>query len=412
MKKAFEKSSCVILTAVIIALSISVFFTSYAETNTCTIQLSCSPVGHVYYGSDLLVVSTSGSLVADIGTEVTLTASPFEGYVFLYWINVENDRIVSFDVNYTFTVATYLKLQAVFYETSPGWHYITYLNTTNNIIRGMEQPINEAVEHIDYAPVKDGYTWTGNWTYTVEEIAISTDNLLVYPTFEKNAATYTVRTFLGIGGEMMTSETYEYCDKTTITAPDTFNGESFSYWAIIDEENLVNDIVSYYSTYEFYVTQSRDLTAVYGESVGDGNIIRMAGDNPDFVNNCVTVYTERSISLDYTVIQQGLLLTTNAIIARSEEDFVINESNPEIIKRTSNDTHNAGTYAVTKTKWSEQRMVGDQMFTVYPILYFRAYAVIKDGQGNTETIYSNFYVVNYYDEGGFMGDDVEDPFGN
>ena len=410
MKKAFTKLLSVILTATMTALSISAFFTVFADSSR-TIHLSCSPAGQVSYDGDLLVVSTSGSVTVDIGTEVTLEASPLQGSVFLYWVNLENERIISFNASYTFTAATYLKLQAVFYETSAGWHYVTYLNTTNNIIRGMEQELGEAVSHVDYAPVRDGYEWTGGWTHSIEEIAVSENNLLVYPTFDKKAETYTIRTFKGIGGEMMSSNTYEYCDRATITAPAEFDGESFSYWAIIDEENFTNDIVSYYPTYTFVITQSRDITAVYGENGGDGKVIRMAGDNPDFNNNCVTVYAERSISADYSVIQQGILFTTNALIARSDDDFIIDESNPEIIKRTSTDTHNAGTYAVTKTNWSTQIMVGEQMVIVYPVLYFRAYAVLRDKDGNYETIYSNFYVVNYYDEGGFMGDDVEDPFG-
>ncbi len=413
MKKAVKKCISVVLTAAVAVLSMSVFFVAYADTTPCTIQLSASPIGHVSRGEELLVVSTSGSLTIDAGTEVTLTASPLSGYVFLYWINLENERIVSFNVNYTFTAATYLKLQAVFYESSEGWHYVSYLNITNNIIRGMEQEVNEAVDHVvDYTPVRDGYTWTGSWSYSVEEIAVSTNNLLVYPVFEKNTDTYTIRTFAGEGGEMTSSEEYEYCELATITADNTLNGENFSYWAIIDEENFIYDIVSYYATYEFYVTLSKDITAVYGESGGDGKVIRVAGDNPNFTNNCVTVYAERSISTEYTVIQQGLLFTMNPLIARSDTDFIINESNSEIIKRTSNDTHNAGTYALTKTKWSTEETVGGQVVTVYPVLYFRAYAVIRDAQNNVETIYSSFYVVNYYDEGQFIGDNTEDPFGD
>ncbi len=415
IKKVLHFISLLVAVAIIASSAMSGFSASAAGAE-CSLDITCSTRGKVYCNNTLIIASTSlleglSYYTVTAGDNVTLRAEPYDGYTFLYWVNMETERVFSFETEYSFTAATYLKLEAVFYAVSDGWHYVTYLNSSDNIIQGMECQVGIANEHVDdYIPFKDGYTWT-DWSYSVEQIALSADNLLVYPLFQAENISYTVTAVAGEGGEQISSDEYNFFSVATVRAPATLNGENFSYWAVIDSERFIYDIVSYYSAYAFYVTHNTNLTAVYGNGSGTGIVTRIAADNPDYANQRVTVYSERSISTDYTVVQHGMLFTADPLLARSDTDFIIDPSNAAITKLTSKDNSNAGTYGVTKRNWVDEATINGQLKVVYPVLFFRSYVILKDSSGNVlDPIYSDFYVVDHYNAGSVSGDNSEDPY--
>jgi len=385
---------------------LSAGFYASADNGDVTVSLQCSGPGRIYQGTQM-VARTTGSIDAAKGTSVSLTAVPDSDGVFLYWVNMETNRIFSFNETFTFAAATYLKVEAVFCSDDSDVHYVTHLTVNDNILRGIEVFVGDPLLHVDYTPARDGYTWTGEWTYTEQEVKESGDDLLVYPVFTKNESELVVRILLD--GGVQSSAVYEFLDLVELSADVTHEGQPFSYWAVINEDESL-EIVSYYADYLFYVTKDVDLTPVYGDDSGSGIVTRITGARPNLDEDRVTVYAERSVSMDFEVLQHGMLLTLDDQTGSRDDLFVIDENNPLIEKRTGNGTEHTGTYGVTYYNWKVLTNVNGVDMYIYPRLYARSYVVVKDSGGATHTIYGTVYVVEEQ-YGGMPGDDIDDPWG-
>ena len=127
MKKAIS-------TVLFVAVLLSVFsFASYAESADAPVSINVSGIGTVTDAKGNSV-ATTGEFSYDIGTTARLTATPHTGWEFLYWVNTETKRIVSFEDTYSFTVATYAVIEAVFEYIDLDYHRVVYLSEGNNII--------------------------------------------------------------------------------------------------------------------------------------------------------------------------------------------------------------------------------------------------------------------------------------
>lgn len=408
MKKYLKKAvSFLLITAVFLSV---VSFGSYAQTAEAPIDINVSGLGTVS-DAEGNTVSNSIEISYDIGSTATFTASPDDGWEFLYWVNTETNRIVSFDSTYSFKVATYAVIEAVFEYLDPDYHRVVYLSEGNNIILSDFW----AVGDLSYEEPEDkiyvgGKTWAG-WSMSIDEIAEQLGAVYVYPEYT-NVASYTVTTV--INGKK-TQKEGQYGSKMTITAPATLNGEDFSYWVIQpkDPEVESEQIVSYYSTYEFIITNNMTVHAEYGKEGGSGVVTRIAGDIPNFTDTAITFNAERSITDDYTVLQHGLILTQDLTIGNSESLFVINPDEPLIKKGTSSNTYRAGTYSVTLRNWHGKMISGGEEVDYYPLVFVRSYAIVQNAEGETLTFYSSIYCADYVNttfEGSIEGDNYDDPF--
>lgn len=410
MKVYLKKAISTVLFA---AVLLSIFsFASYAESVDASVSIDVSGLGTVT-DSKGSSVTTSENFSYEVGTTASFTATPYTGWEFLYWVNTETNRIVSFEDTYSFTVATYAVIEAVFEYIDLEYHRVVYLSEGNNIILSD----NWAVGDLDCEEPEDkifvgGKTWAG-WNMSIEEIAAEPGHVYVYPKYT-DVASYTVTTVID---GLISQQEGEFGTNMTIEAPATLNGEDFSYWVIYPEDPEIDDpqIVSYYAKYEFIVTNNMTVYAEYGKEDGNGVVTRIAGDIPNFTESTITFNAERSITSDYTVLQHGLILTQDIAIGNSESRFVINPDEPLIKKGTSSNTYRAGTYSVTLRNWHGKTMNGGVEVDYYPLVFVRSYAIVQNADGDVLTFYSPIYCADYVNmtfEGSIEGDNFGDPFGN
>ena len=409
MKSYFKKAiSIVLFTALLFSF---VSFGANAQAADAPISISVSGIGSV--------ADTDGNKVngADlsypIGTVVSYTATPNSGWEFLYWVNVETNRIVSFDDTYSFTVATYAVIEAVFEYLDPDYHRVVYLSEGNNIIMSDFWAVGDlSYEEPEEKIFVGGKTWNG-WKMSIADIASQVGSVYVYPQYT-DVASYTVTTYID---GVVSQQEGQYGTNMTISAPETLNGEDFSYWIIYPEDPLIDDpqIVSYYSEYEFIITADMTVHAEYGKDDGNGILTRIAGDIPNFKDSAITFNAERSITADYTILQHGLILTQDLTIGNNDSLFVINSDEPLIKKGTSSNTYRAGTYSVTLRNWHGTMISGGKEVDYYPLVFVRSYVIVRNAEGETETYYSPIYCADYVNTtfvGNIEGDNYEDPFNN
>lgn len=154
--------------------------------------------------------------------------------------------------------------------------------------------------------------------------------------------------------------------KTATASTDWYkNGELFSYWVDGD-----GNIVSYFRTYKFIVHTNIELTAVYGIEVTDqeraATRITFSEYNEDY--GYLSVFAERSMSADFTVMQHGILLTDDATLGGNSAGFVFSGGvTPQgALKTTASSTGLTGMYVLTF----------DRLDTLGATIYARSYAKV------------------------------------
>ncbi len=394
-------------------------FSAAAEDETCEIYVTIHGSGTVTV--DEIEYDESFIKEYSVGETVTLTATPDDGYEFLYWTNNENStfgRIISWEPEITFDVATYAKYEAVFdrteaVSTANGKHTIIYLALGEKVISFQQNVPLEYAGFYSSVPTSgmkvSGRTWTG-WDKTADEVAATEGRVYVRPIYSTDAKFTVTWTVNGV----TTTREKKYLAEMTVNAPATQNGENFSYWiARARDVNSEDEIASFYPKYGFIVTGDVTLEAVYGESYPEGNpgiAVRVAGDFASREEATLSIAEEHSVVSGFTVTQHGLILTKNDQIGSFKDRFVIDPNNTEIKKGTSYDGTLYGSYRANVDNWEPVEMGS---YTYYPRIYARAYVIAKNtSTGITYTFYSEPYCVEYnYDTGSSGGDNNDDPFG-
>ena len=98
-----------------------------AEEILCDITINIVGSGTVTYENNGVSdsIGRKSTVSYSKGSEVVLTATPAEGSEFIYWVNSETERAISFDPVYTTTAATYMNLEAVFSSVTDGYHHVS-----------------------------------------------------------------------------------------------------------------------------------------------------------------------------------------------------------------------------------------------------------------------------------------------
>lgn len=415
MKKAFAVLLVISLIASFFAFSV------FADQILCEIRVEVGGGGSVSDGEH-----TAYSLLSQEfyrGTEITLTATPetdSEGhsdYTFLYWKNKETERILSFEPEYTFYVATYMMLEAVFdfndeMSAEYGIHRVIYLSDGNNVLYSESVDVGDDTYIDNVIPENrlfiGGKTWLG-WDHTPQEVAADPKTVYVRPRYSNDAS----HVISAVVDGVVTTQQVKYGDTAKIVCPPTLNGQDFSYWVERGKDEFHPDqIASYFMTYSFIAVQDTTLEAVYGDGLASGVAIRLLGDTPDFDNSKIQFAAERSVTSGFTVMQTGIILTKDVRIGGSESRFVINPDEPAILKGTSSSTTSSGTYTVAMRNWFATTGEGQ---AYYPLVFARAYVVVLDkASGETNTYYSDIYCADYVNQvfiGVIEWDNFEDPFG-
>ena len=259
--------------------------------------------------------------------------------------------------------------------------------------------------------VLDGFVFS-KWKYSLTDISSTSENLFVYPVYDIERSD--CRIDITKYGET-TTQMHERFSVVTVSADGSYDGKHFQYWRETNEKTGETSIVSYYSTYSFYAVYDTHLEAVYSANkVTAQPVTRLIGDSPDFENGRISFYEEYNVPKDYTVVQHGIILTSNPSLANSENGsrFIIGAQG--VAKGTSKDNTYAGLYSLTLTNWPKEGQANGEPVTAWPIIYARSYLIVKDeNSALLDTIYSPVYTADYFNYGytGDMDDNnYDDPF--
>ncbi|MCR4615911.1 MAG: leucine-rich repeat domain-containing protein [Clostridiales bacterium] len=327
-------------------------------TQSCPVIVSSSGGGHVDCNGQNLYGTRS--VTAYTGEEMTVTADESDDAEFIYWVNTETNRVVSFENEYTFDVCPGTDLRAEFFITdNENTHFVAFLSNAGNVLLSGEYTIGEAIVPPTPTPIP-GYTFS-RWSMDISDVTNSRDNVIVYALYNRDTVseetTYTVTvTNTGASG----SGTYRNEDLVIVSS----THENFSYW-----KNSDGQIVSYYPIYRFYAVCDVTLTAVYGDNTpriqAACNIVKAVQNTSE---NALTVYEGWSISDAYDVNAVGFVCTANAATGADEDAFVIGGTG--VKKATSTSTAANGVYSLTITNWTSGRT-----------FYVRPYVIISGAQG-------------------------------
>ena len=156
-----------LLLAVSVVCCTPVFFASATDDELCAISVEVDGSGTVTMNGITDDSEINSNLAP--GVSVTMTAEPSADCEFLFWVNKETDRIISWNATYTFTVASYASYEAVFDSTESslageGYHTVIYLTQGDNIICNSVVALDDA-SYIEDIPTNgvhiSGKTWIG-----------------------------------------------------------------------------------------------------------------------------------------------------------------------------------------------------------------------------------------------------------
>lgn len=315
----------------------------------------------------------------DAGAVFVVRALPEEGE-FLYW-KIDTGKIVSYDEEYTFIASSKTRLTAVFRNRYSGGNYVSFYTDSNQELYTRFHSFSAGIQELpEFAlPENPGFEFIG-WSID-GKTAIAQENLIaaitealpngdvnLYPLYVSLDDYHTVTVINGTGGGR-----YVGSSVINVTADEPAEGMKFAYWVDGDGQ-----IVSYNTVYTLAVTRDVTLEAVYvdaDEEIEAQAAIAITDKSSDPAAKTVTFVVTRDVPTKYTIVQTGIILTSDATIGEDEDAFVIDAAGT--IKGTSASKENKGAYVVSKSRVE----VGDTW-------YARGYVVYLDTNGELVYCYS------------------------
>lgn len=297
---------------------------------------------------------------------ITLPTPTRSGYRFLGWSGTDISG-KSFSVTIAAGSTGNRAYTANWEENTSGTHTIRFYGYNKELFYTKVISVGQAIEAPDTAII--GYTVT-SWSidFTLPQYVNSADDINIYATsFVPSTQTYKIT----VDGK---ETDYRQYDTVTITAPaKNASGQSFSYW-----QDGNGKIVSYYRSYSFRAHADETLIPVYGKSTSAVKAaIRVTKIEYNSYYDWITVYAERSVSSEYTVLQHGIIFTDDASIAADTNKFVIGTSG--VKTSTAKGRNRSGIYTLSI---SHLENYGDY-------IYARSYVKVADASGKVSVIYSD-----------------------
>ncbi len=214
----------------------------------------------------------------------------------------------------------------VYFYGYKGYPIILDKDGNNYIEVKIGDPVSVDIDELNEAV---GYKLTG-WDidFNSEYYRNLKDDIEVHAEWEVSPAEKYQIIINGSDSEVVCGQYEMY---TATTDQYDSNGNPFSYWAVSEIDSSGNvkpgEVASYYRNYTFYVHCDVMLTAVYGNSANvraSTRISRVGEYTADY--DWFTVYIERNIAPEYTLIQHGLIFTANESVGTNTNSFVIGTS--------------------------------------------------------------------------------------
>lgn len=345
-----------------------------AKTYKFTLTDAVKPTAQIVIGvtGGKASISKDGNVIAtnvtmetaayEIGTKLTLKAEPDDdNKTFLYWQNKNSKVIISTLETVDITVGSNGEYAAVYADKAAA--YVTFKSNGMLIAAGS----GIAVPNDPYIA---GYTFAGWYAGDVKtdlragEAVNVSENTTYLAGYNLNDVKYTVK---AEGAESAVDGSYSYNEKINV-APAAKDGMVFTHWSRTDKDGANEIIVSYNERYSFFVDGDTYIKANYATAALDKQIVLVMS-NPVMADATrVAFYAERDIPENYTVIENGILISSQADFDLSTNGIIVAKSRSKALK---------GKYTVRKANAS----AGETW-------YAKAYLIYSDGT-NVYTVYSN-----------------------
>ena len=325
----------------------------------------------------------------EVGTEITLLCDN-DGFV--RWYNY--DQITMCDTKtYTFTIVTDTNLTAVTVndmDNDPGVYsaYVEFVSFYGQVMQATTWYTTSTNKTIPDAPARYGYAFTGwsadgiNALDTVDDVKAlidgTTNHLVLSPMYVPEGSTYTITVY---HDDELTPVTYDRVNGANLTIPSkSIAGKRFSHWSnerngatkISTNENLFMKVAKDKVIYAVYVDESQAVVKEPTVVVMDMNAIVENGSNK------VVIIANHDAPEGYTVIQHGIVRTTNAITASDVNAFV--DGGTDVRRHDSSDLSPYGVYTYTINVAS----------SVSTVIYARGYMIVQNNAtGDLITLYSD-----------------------
>lgn len=317
-----------------------------------------------------------------IGTKFTLTANPYSGFEFLYWVNKDR-RIVSEQATFEFVLGGNSEYTAVYREIEPETAYVIVRNGVSDRILASGDVEDDGTFA---APViyengiykfKGWFDKNGN-EYTVNEdgkFTGITESVTIYAEYEEVGTEYTVTTT--IDGEETTAK-YKYGDTATVTADAEKDGKFFTGWYNVDGK-----LISTETTYSFAVIGNITLEARYGdeaviaEPVVNMTVVREAVSDTDGIAGRVTMTVSWNVPEGYTFVGAGLVRTYDAT---KKDSLTLNAVDGTSIRQNRTTSEEASATYICSLPMKAETFGKD--------MYIRGYVTYMNAAGDVVTQYT------------------------
>lgn len=359
----------------------------FVEKAKSTLIVRPNGLGYVYLDGVKLNANTYVS-EHYVGTPVTVKAEARKvlNTTFSYWIDANTNQIIATTPEYTFTVGSNRSIQAVFFTPEENQCRVQFLDLVNNIMQ--EQSVEAGQTVTPPTPSAQlGYDFTG-WMDTKTNKIVSTGNpftantdMTLKPTYEKQKVQYTLKVYNGRIGDTQSAEAkVDGMTTVTVHAVKPTGAGDFAGWKLADASgNPTGNYLSYTESTSFSITNA-DLfvIAVYGEKPEARPV----------VYNETPIVAQQSAGSDLSIIGFTGRVVLPEGYTRVESGMIYKQGNatadelqigsPNTIQGMVKNTTSAGLY---------RKVISN--VPVGATYSARAYLIVQNAEGATETVYSD-----------------------
>ena len=264
---------------------------------------------------------------AEHGEEITLTATPNDGYRFLGWSNGDTNTTI------TITVTANVTITARFEQIPVYRILLASANTTMGSVTPGLQNVREGEQVTATATANDGYRFV-NWTDANGNV-VSTDNPYVFAAsaditltanFESTAVLYTVTGIADSSYMGIVLGAGDYAENATVTlVAQAYEGFKFLHWT-----DANGNIVSEENPYIFNVTADVTYIAVFERGTLGIDDLEAADVTVFATDNKIVVRGAEGNAVFVFDVNGRMLHKQNA--AAASEEFVMNNSGVYLVK--------------------------------------------------------------------------------
>lgn len=329
-----------------------------------------------------------------VGEEIKITVTNVpDGYEFAYWWDTNAQKIVSTDMNYTFTMPNEnITLNARFIKKAPEQMTVTFYQSNGSVCAVKQIEKGSTLDEVPDPYELGGYTFVG-WKdlnnadkiYTKEELRqLTIGSNMEFRAVYKATTTVKVSVINGTINNSAEPQTMDRGAAFTLKANAAELGKKFEAWRI---ENASGQIIGYNPEMIYYVPADATLYASYvDESTEVAKEVQLYLNPTTIVTpapsaagqGSVKFYAQRILPEGCTLVECGLIVSRDGESLTADNLTLETAGANGIIKGRSSSQSVSGQYNITLTKIS----VGKTGCA-------RAYMQYKDANGALTTVYSD-----------------------